>query len=353
MKRAANGILLSAGDLSGHIACHHLTYLNLAVAYGRLAAPEGGDPMLVLLQERGQEFERSYLRLLHEQGKTIVEPDDGKDELDVERTLAAMKAGVDVIYQASLRSDPWQGRADFLVKVDTPSDLGEWSYEVIDAKLARETRAGTILQLCLYGELAAKLQGRMPKEMHVITPEDGRLMHSYRLDDFMAYYRLVKSNVLKIVKANQQEIPTYPTPCAHCDICRWWAFCDRRRRDDDHLSLVAGLSNGHAVELGKNAIYTLQALAETSLPLPFRPGKGAVETFIRLREQARVQLFARKRGGPVYELLELAAGKGLNNLPVPSPGDLFFDFEGDPFVGNTGLEYLFGGLGRICRRSIR
>lgn len=345
MKRAVNGILLSAGDLSGHIACHHLTYLNLAVAYGRLSEPEGGDPMLALLQERGQEFERGYLRLLYEQSKSIVEPDAGKDELAVERTLVAMKAGVDVIYQASLRSDPWQGRADFLVKVDTPSDLGEWSYEVIDAKLARETRAGTILQLCLYGELMAKLQGRIPTEMHVITPEEGRLMHSYRLDDFMAYYRLVKSNVLKIVEANPQEIPTYPIPCAHCDICRWWAFCDRRRRDDDHLSLVAGLSNAHAAELGKNSIFTLQALAETPLPLPFRPGKGAVETFVRLREQARVQLLARERCGPVYELLELASGKGLNNLPAPSLGDLFFDFEGDPFVGHAGLEYLFGWIG--------
>ncbi|HWB91243.1 MAG TPA: hypothetical protein VG605_05305, partial [Puia sp.] len=199
MKRTKDGILLSAGDLSGHIACHHLTFLNLAVAYGRLAKPEGGDPLLLLLQERGQEFERGYLRSLYEQGKKIVEPDGGMDELPVDRTLSAMKAGVDVIYQASLRSDPWLGRADFLVKVNVPSDLGKWSYEVVDAKLARETRAGTVLQLCLYGELVAKLQGRTPTEMHVITPEEGQQMHSYRLDDFMAYYRLVKRNVLAIV----------------------------------------------------------------------------------------------------------------------------------------------------------
>src|SRR5581483_7888393 len=29
-------------------------------------------------------------------------------------------------------------------------------------------------------------------------------------------------------------------------------------------------------------------------------------------------------------------------LPEPSPGDLFFDMEGDPFVGEHGIEYLFG-----------
>jgi uncharacterized protein len=31
--------------------------------------------------------------------------------------------------------------------VETPSALGVWSYEVIDTKLARETKGGTILQL--------------------------------------------------------------------------------------------------------------------------------------------------------------------------------------------------------------
>jgi len=33
---------------------------------------------------------------------------------------------------------------------------------------------------------------------------------------------------------------------------------------------------------------------------------------------------------------------GLSALPAPSPGDLFFDIEGDPFAGDNGREYLFG-----------
>jgi uncharacterized protein len=33
---------------------------------------------------------------------------------------------------------------------------------------------------------------------------------------------------------------------------------------------------------------------------------------------------------------------GLVLLPDPAPGDLFFDLEGDAFVGGDGLEYLFG-----------
>lgn len=342
MKKTTNGILLSAGDLSGYISCHHLTHLHLAFAEGRLDAADYRDPMLALLQERGLEFEEGYLRRLEQEGKTIARPEPGTDELSVDRTWAAMQQGVEVIYQASLRRAPWQGRADFLIKVDKPSHLGNWSYEIIDAKLARETRAGTILQLCLYAELVADIQGILPEYLYVITPEEELMLQSYRSEDFMAYFRLIKARVLAIVATNQVPIPTYPEPCPHCGICGWWAYCDRQRHSDDHLSLVAGLSRLQAAELKRWDIHTLTALAQIPLPLPFKPSRGAAETFVRLREQARVQLAGRRTGTSVYELLEIAEGRGLSNLPEPSAGDIFLDLEGDSFIGRSGMEYLFG-----------
>ncbi|MYF78760.1 MAG: nuclease, partial [Chloroflexi bacterium] len=55
-----------------------------------------------------------------------------------------------------------------------------------------------------------------------------------------------------------------------------------------------------------------------------------------------MQVEGRTQGTPVYETLEPEDGVGLALLPEPSPGDVFFDIEGDPFVGPGGLEYLFG-----------
>jgi predicted RecB family nuclease len=55
-----------------------------------------------------------------------------------------------------------------------------------------------------------------------------------------------------------------------------------------------------------------------------------------------VQVASRHQTPPVFELLEIEAGQGLAQLPEPSAGDIFFDIEGDPFVGDGGLEYLFG-----------
>ena len=51
------------------------------------------------------------------------------------------------------------GRADFLMRVEKPSDLGDWSYEVWDTKLARHAKASAVLQLCFYSDLLAGLQG--------------------------------------------------------------------------------------------------------------------------------------------------------------------------------------------------
>ena len=155
MRTLATSIELSASDLASHLGCRHLTQLDLAVANGSLRPPAWRDPTLEALQERGLELESAYLEHLRGRGLRISEPGLDDDRSGIERTIEAMRDGADVIYQAALRTGHWYGRADFLQRVDRPSGLGAWSYDVLDAKLARETRAGTILQLCLYSHMVA------------------------------------------------------------------------------------------------------------------------------------------------------------------------------------------------------
>jgi len=233
---------LSASDLANHLGCRHLTQLDLAVAQGTLQPPTWRDPSAAILQEIGLNLEQAYLTHLKDQGRSISEPESYGSGSGIERTLAAMQEGVEIIYQAVLQKGRWHGRADFLKRVNSPSTLGGWSYEVEDAKLARETRGGTILQLCLYSHMVADIQGVLPEQMHVITPEPDFKPLTFRLQDFLAYYRLVQQRLEEVVvPANKQAI-TYPDPVIQCDICRWWQSCDRRRRDDDHPCLVAGIS---------------------------------------------------------------------------------------------------------------
>ena len=62
----------------------------------------------------------------------------------------------------------------------------------IDTKLARETKAGTILQLCLYSDLLRIAQGVAPEFMYVVPPWTDFQPQQYRFTDYAAYFRKAK-----------------------------------------------------------------------------------------------------------------------------------------------------------------
>ena len=344
MKKENQGVRLSASDLANHLGCRHLTYLDLGVARGEITAPAFSDAALEALQQRGFEHENAYNAHLAARGLAIARLSAvGNVDEQFAATCEAMRDGPDVIVQATLLADGWIGRADVLRRVETPSTLGGYSYEVVDTKLARETRGRTILQLCLYSDVLGQIQGRLPEWMHVVPPGVEFVPESYRVDDYMAYYRLVRSRLLAAVGSGMWAgSETYPDPCEQCDTCRWWRECNDRRHKDDHLCLVAGISKMQIAELRDRSVETLQSLATISLPLQPKPDRGSPETYERVHHQARVQLEGRTKKAPVHEMLPLEEGFGLFRLPEPTPEDIFFDFEGARFVGDEGLEYLFG-----------
>ncbi|CAM4414160.1 TM0106 family RecB-like putative nuclease [Zobellia nedashkovskayae] len=331
-------ITYSPSDLSSHSSCKHLTQLNKQHVRGEISDPEiYTNRVLQMLQEKGLEFEKNHLQEIKTQGKSVAEISI-EDPHAEKQTIEAMQKGVDIIYQARLKEDgKWSGWADFLKKVDRPSVLGDWSYEVWDTKLANETKAGTILQIGLYSERVASIQGLTPEFMGVIKPEEEE---KYRYDEYAAYIRLVKRN---LEDAILKEEDTYPNPVSHCDICKWWKNCNAVRRKDDHLTFVAGLGTSQAKELKLHEVDTLEKLANLNLPVPFNPLKGVKETYNKLREQARLQYTSRQNGYiPIYETLDLEEGKGFNKLPKPSVNDIYLDFEGDRMVEPDGLEYMIG-----------
>ena len=335
MRKSNNQIIFSASDLSNHIHCKHLTNLNYDVVQGLKEKPISNNRVLDVLRERGIDFENSYLIELEDKGHSIVKIDSEEPNAR-QKTIDAMRQGADYIYQARLSNDKWQGWADFLIKVTTPSELGNWSYEVIDTKLSTQTRAGTILQISLYSEIIEEIQGLLPEYMHVRTPESEL---SYRVNDYISYLRLTKK---RLDNAINIPIATYPEPCSHSIICNWWEHCNGIRRNDDHLSFIAGMGTSQIKEVKQHGITTLQAMSEIPLPIPFKPTKGSKETFTKLREQSRVQNESRTAQKPIYELLELKENTGFYILPEPTDGDIYLDFEGDPLVEPSGLEYLFG-----------
>ena len=355
----------AATDLVGYLACEHLTQLERAAMAGLTLRPERNDPELDIIRKRGFEHEQRFLAQLRAEGKTVVSIElDGSIEDRGDQLRAAAAAtrdaiahGPDVIYQATFFDGTWRGHADFLLRRETPdrpSRFGPFHYEVADTKLARHVKASAVLQICSYVEMLTAIQGVVPEWMHVALGGSSHSVETLRVDDFMAYYRAAKGRFLDALAdpatlAFPSET-TYPEPVDHCDVCRWAIECGRRRREDDHLSLVAGISARQRRALIERGVTTLDALGRLPLPADPKIEGTSEQALTRIREQARLQLEGRQAGEPRYELLlppageKIEAERGLATLPEPSANDLFFDIEGDPYAFEDGLDYLFGVL---------
>ncbi len=353
----------AATDLVAYLACEHLTGLERAAMAGLVHRPMRDDPELDIIRKRGFEHERRFLAELVATGRSTVTIDlDGSIEDRGEqlreaagRTTAAMAAGSDVIYQATFFDGVWRGHADFLLRIDDldrPSVWGPYHYEVADTKLARHVKSSAILQICSYIDQLERLQGVRPEWLHVALGGSARTVERLRVDDYMAYYRTVRDRFLEAMTDGRQvafpPAGTYPEPVDHCDVCRWAAECATRRRDDDHLSRVAGLATRQRRALIDRGISTLGSLGDLMLPMIPKLDGVSEGALTRVREQARLQSEGRREDRLKYELLLPTAGepidpeRGLATLPPPSPGDLFFDIEGDPYALDDGLDYLFG-----------
>jgi len=345
MKLKDGDLTLSATDLTSHFECERKVWLDLGVARGERERPGQSDVERRILERRGQAHEAKVLAYFKAQGKQVaslgLEPvtDESGPRLH-EATLRALRDGAEVIYQGTFVLDGWIGRPDFLIRVDKKSDLGAFSYEPLDAKLARDEKARAILQLCVYADLLAKIQGSLPERIWLALGHAEIEPVPERTLDFYSYYQKAKGKLGTFASNPNREEP-YAEPCEHCDICHWWLDCDKKRREDDHLSLVAGITRrqrGKLVSVGISQLATLAALP------PAQAIEGIDEEPLgKIRHQAHLQASRRTTGKPVYDLLtDGDPGTGLELLPSPTPGDLFFDLEGDAFVHGGGLEYLFG-----------
>ena len=93
--------------------------------------------------------------------------------------------------------------------------------------------------------------------MHVVVPWSEFEPQHYRFTDYAAYYRKVKRALLNAMLESPAQ-DTYPDPIEHCEVCRWREACDKRRHDDDHLCLVAGISKLQINELRGRGIATVR-----------------------------------------------------------------------------------------------
>ena len=340
MQRRSGQLIFSPGDLCRFFESPFASWMDrLRVERPGAEVPDEDAPERKLLARMGQEHEERYLAALRAAGKKIWEPPRELDSFEERHaaTLAAMRGGHDVIYQGALRYGDFAGYADFLCRVETPSSLGAWSYDVADTKLARNPKPYFLLQLCAYAKMLAHLQGVRPERLVIVNGASEAI--PFRTDDYFFYFTALERRFVAAQRAFDADDP--PVPEARADHGRWQGKADAILEEMDHPCRVAGITSHQTRRLRDAGISTLTALAATTVE---RIPKLDPAIFARLRAQARLQRDSRGKSPPLYELVRedaRAPRQGLALLPPESGMDVYFDMEGYPLL-EGGLEYLFG-----------
>src|SRR2546430_13852982 len=131
MQKVGGRITLPPSDLNDYLECPPLTTLALQVARGERARPFVADEHAELLRRKGEQHERAYLERLRAEGRQIVEITLGEPwdfEAAARRTAEAMRAGAEIMSQATVVDGRGRGRADFLIKINRATRLGARGY---------------------------------------------------------------------------------------------------------------------------------------------------------------------------------------------------------------------------------
>jgi uncharacterized protein len=353
MFRLDDDWVFSATDLVTALRCEYQVLRKRAEKAGLVEPLEVADDEIQVRAGRlGDAHEHNVLHQLVERygegtpgGVVCIDRPDTRSRSSLQaahhETLAAFAAGAQVVFQASFFDGAFHGLADFVVRRESE---GRVSYEPADTKFARHARVEALLQVAAYAHQLEGMGLPQPQQVHLWLGDGVETHHRY--GDLRSILLDRRGRMVELLH-RLLEPPVWDDPtvrqCGRCAFCK--ATVEQRR----DLLLVAGMRADHRKRLVAAGIATVEDLAAASEA----PPDLAPAVFERLHAQARLQSGQDASADLAHPdgvvAAELADPEGIAQLPPPSPGDVFFDFEGDPLFQtegwtDLGLEYLFGVL---------
>lgn len=331
-------IMYSASDLAAAARCEYALLRDFDAKLGWGPPVSVEDELFARIASLGTEHERRRLDRFRDEfgdGVAII----GRPAYTVaglaaaaEATRRAVAGRAPVVYQAAMFDGRFVGFADFLV-------LDGDRYRVTDTKLARSPKVTALLQLAAYADALADSGVAVAPEAE-LELGDGTVVR-YRVGDLIPVYRSQRAHLQRLLDEHHAAGAPVRWDDDGVAACFRCPLCTEQLRATDDLLLVAGMRITQRDRLIDGGITTISALADHSGAVP----DLAPSALAKLTAQAKLQLRQRDTQIPQFEIVD---PQPLTLLPEPDPGDLFFDFEGDPLwtadAHDWGLEYLFGVL---------
>lgn len=288
------------------------------------------DPFTQYLFDRGKSHETDVLAGMF---PGAIREYFSNEEDGFHRTLELMAQGVSSIQNMPLLGVPLglEGRPDVLERVDeVPSNLGDYSYRVVEIKFARRIKQGHILQASAYNRLLGWAQGYEPEEFTVLNGDFQLITHlmsdsNDRLDQALEAIRKILQGGMVEPSHGGGEWP-------------WKSYVDRLAVERNDVTLLTGIGAARRQEMVNAGFSRVDqvATADESVLTEIRGFGEKMAALLKASAQA------------------LEGNHVVRRAPTPDVSrgrtEVFFDFEGtDPHMGTEGLEvtnYLIGNVWR-------
>jgi predicted RecB family nuclease len=287
-------------------------------AYLLLCTSEKGSPheYTRILEQQRQAVQRGCLNRLRQENAD-VQP----------YSLDTLTGKHDVLINATLEASGLVAKCAILNKVRTHSALGRYSYEPTIFVGTHSIKKEQKLALFFVGHVLEQVQAKHPASGRIIGL-DGK-SHRVKLEN--GPKTLIP--FLEPVQEWAADASAEPPPLIlnkHCPTCQFFSLCRAKAEQEDHLSLLDGISTLKALNrYERKGLFTVKQLSYTFKP---RKRKKRAKNPPPVVHKPELQALA-IREGKIY----------LQELPelTRHPVELFLDIEGVP---DRQFYYLIGLL---------
>ena len=224
-------------------------------------------------------------------------------------------------------------RPKVLIRQPGSSQFGDWLYVPADIKLGKRPKADYQVVSAFHSYLLSLIQGIWPPKSLLILRHGNE--YRVKLEDQVPKMEAVLADCIEMMLTQQE--PSVFISRNRCDLCHWLSHCYSVAQEEEHLSLLPGVTPSRYTHLKSLNLTTVESLAQITTPsLASLPGFGRY-TAHKLVKQAQSTHQSRA--------LKLAPVPGREGHPplqewIPTaPVELYFDIEAAP---EKELIYLHG-----------
>lgn len=175
-------------------------------------------------------------QLLDAGNQVVIISNDDHEPARQLKTVNAMRAGANYIFNGHLSVLPLIGSVDMMVRTDGPSRLGEYHYTPAQFFYLDPALTDLPIELCCFVDMLEQLQGVRPEDFMQITQPNSESPHIARLpcDGYMFDYRKVKISFRKSQMEFDADAMPDPSESRHWG--RWSSYArkvlTRKARDN-------------------------------------------------------------------------------------------------------------------------